>query len=237
VVVGPRVRIGARTIVSSHVVIECNTTIGKDNRIFPFAMIGAATPDLKFRGEPSTLEIGDHNTIREFTSLHRGTEAGGMVTRIGSGTLIMPYVHVAHDCTVGDHTILVNSTQLAGHCITEEYVTIEGLCGVQQFCRIGAHAFLAAGSRVERDVPPYSRVAGDRARLIDVNVIGLQRRGFAPETIAALRAALRTIFYSKLSREESLTAALEEHAGVAEVGRLVEFIRRSERGVVSRERD
>ena len=235
-VIGPQVRIGAGTVIDAHVVVECNTSIGRNNRIYPFAMVGAATPDLKFHGEPSRLEIGDDCIVREFTSLHRGTEVGGMLTRIGNGVLLMPYVHIAHDCTVGDHCIIVNSTQLAGHCVTEEYVTIEGLSGVQQFCRIGTHAFLAAGCRVERDVPPYSRVAGDRARLIDVNVIGLQRRGFKPETIAALRSALRTLFYSKLSREDAIKKVLEEHAQVGEVKRLTEFITKSERGVVGRER-
>jgi UDP-N-acetylglucosamine acyltransferase len=236
-VIGPNVRIGAETVVDAHVVIESNTTVGKRNRIFSFAAVGAATPDLKYRGEPSTLEIGDDTTIREFTSIHRGTAGGGMVTRIGSHVLVMPYAHVAHDCTVGDHCILVNSTQLAGHCVVEECAVIEGMCGVQQFCTVGAHAFLAAGAKVERDVPPYATVAGDRARLIGVNVIGLQRRGFAPETIAALKSAMRTIFYSRLQRDEALRKVLEEHGERPEVRRLVEFIANSKRGVVGRQRE
>jgi len=223
--------------VDAHTVIECNTTIGRRNRIFPFASVGAATPDLKFHGEPSTLEIGDDNTIREFTTIHRGTEVGGMVTRLGNHILLMPYTHIAHDCIVGDHCIITNSTQVAGHCIFDEHVTIEGMCGVQQFCHVGAHAFLAAGAKVERDVPPYARVAGDRAHLVGVNVVGLQRSGFSPETIAVLKAAMRTLFYSKLPREEALENVLREHGECAEVRRLADFIANSKRGVVSRERE
>jgi len=160
-----------------------------------------------------------------------------MVTRLGNHVLLMPYTHIAHDCLVGDHCIITNSTQVAGHCIFEEYVTVEGMCGVQQFCHVGAHAFLAAGAKVERDVPPYARVAGDRAHLVGVNVVGLQRRGFAPETIAMLKAAMRTLFYSKLAREEAVEKVLGEYGDVAEVRRLVDFIVNSKRGVVSCERE
>ncbi len=235
--IGPDVKICAGTIIGPSVVIECLTTIGQRNRIFPFAVVGAATPDLKFHGEPATLEIGDDNTIREFTSIHRGTAVGGMRTLIGNHVLIMPYVHIAHDCEIGDHCILVNSTQLGGHCVIEEFANLEGMSGVHQFCRIGAYALVAAGAKVAQDVPPYSMVAGDRARLAGVNEIGLQRRGFTPDSMSAIKAATRTLFFSKLLREEAIAKTLEEYGHLAEVRRLVDFINNSKRGVVGRERD
>ena len=173
-------RIGAATVIGPYAVIEGNTTIGARNHIFQFASIGAEPQDLKYHGEPSRLEIGDDNLIREFTTIHRGTEGGGMVTRIGNHVLVMNYVHVAHDCIIGDHCILANSTELAGHFVLEEWVVTAGMCGIHQFSRIGAHAMLAAGSKVAQDVPPYAMVAGDRARLVGVNAIGLERRGFRP---------------------------------------------------------
>jgi UDP-N-acetylglucosamine acyltransferase len=218
-------------------VIEGPTLIGADNQIFQFASIGAAPQDLKYHGEPSRLVIGDDNRIREFTTIHRGTEGGGMLTRIGNNVLIMNYAHIAHDCYVGDHSIIANSTELAGHCVLEEWVVTAGMCGVHQFSHIGAHAFVAAGSKVAQDVPPYAMVAGDRARLVGVNSTGLERRGFASETIAALKSAFRTLFYGKLLREEAIRQALSEHGHCAEVHRLVEFITQSERGVVGRDRD
>ena len=177
-------------MIGPYAVIEGHTTIGARNRIFQFASIGAAPQDLKYHGEPSRLEIGDDNRIREFTTIHRGTEGGGMLTRIGNHVLVMNYVHVAHDCLIGDHSILANSTEIAGHCVLEEWVVTAGMCGIHQFSRIGAHAMLAAGSKVAQDVPPYSMVAGDRARLVGINAVGLERRGFSPEVIAALRACL-----------------------------------------------
>jgi UDP-N-acetylglucosamine acyltransferase len=236
-VIGPRVRIGAETVIGPHAVIERNTTLGRRNRIYQFASIGSDTQDLKYRGEPSTLEIGDDNRIREFTSIQRGTEGGGMVTRIGNHVLVMNYVHVAHDCQIGDHVILANSTEIAGHCVIDEWANVAGMCGVHQFTQIGAHAFLAAGSMVSQDVPPYSMVAGDRARLVGVNEIGLERRGFPAATILALKSAIRKLFYSQLLREDAIRLVLEEHGAIAEVRRLVEFIQKSKRGVVSRERE
>ncbi len=236
-VIGPQVRIGARTVVGPYAVIEGDTTIGSGNHIFQFASVGAEPQDLKYRGEPSQLIIGDGNRIREFTTIHRGTEGGGMVTRIGNDVLLMNYVHVAHDCAIGDHSIIANSTELAGHCVLEEWVVTAGMCGIHQFSRIGGHAIVAAGSKVAQDVPPYSMVAGDRARLVGVNATGLERRGFKTETIAALRRAFRTLFYGKLLRDDAIRQVLEESGGVPEVRRLVDFIARSGRGVVGRERE
>ncbi len=230
-------RIGADTVVGPYAVIECNTTIGARNRIFPFASVGAAPQDLKYRGEPSRLEIGDDNRIREFTTIHRGTAGGGMVTRIGNHVLVMNYVHIAHDCQIGDHVILANSTEIAGHCRLEEWVVTAGMCGLHQFSHIGAHAMIAAGSMISQDVPPYAMVAGNRARLVGVNEIGLERRGFKAETIDAIKVAMRILFYSKLLRAEAIKQALAEYPKVAEVRRLVDFIRNSQRGVVGRERE
>lgn len=159
-VIGPGVRIGAGTTIGSHAVIEGNTIIGRRNRIWQFAAIGGEPQDLKFKGEPSTVEIGDDNLIREFVTIHRGTEGGAMATKVGNQVLLMTCVHVAHDCIVGDHAIVATGTGLAGHCAIEEFATLEGMVGLHQFCRVGAHAIVAAGSKVAQDVPPYAMVAG-----------------------------------------------------------------------------
>ena len=236
--IGPDVRIGSSTTVGPYAVIEGPATIGMRNQIFQFASIGAAPQDLKYHGEPSRLVIGDDNRIREFTTIHRGTEGGGMLTKIGNSVLIMNYAHIAHDCYVGDHAIIANSTELAGHCVLEEWVVTAGMCGIHQFSHIGAHAFVAAGSKVAQDVPPFAMVAGsERARLVGVNSTGLERRGVAPETIAALKSAFRTLFYGKLLRDEAIRQVLKEYGHCAEVHRLVEFITKSERGVVGRDRE
>jgi UDP-N-acetylglucosamine acyltransferase len=236
-VIGAAVRIGPDTEIGPYAVIEGNTTIGAGNRIFQFASVGADPQDLKYKGEASRLEIGDHNRIREFTTVHRGTAGGGMVTRIGNDVLLMNYTHVAHDCQIGDHAIIANSTEIAGHCVLEEWVVTAGMCGVHQFSRIGAHAFVAAGSKIAQDVPPYAMVAGDRARLVGVNTAGLERRGFDTETIVAIKSTFRTLFYSKLLRDEAIRQVLEEYAYITEVRRVVEFIVKSERGVVGRDRE
>ncbi len=236
-VIGAHVRIGARTVIGPYAVIEGDTTIGSGNRIFQFASVGAEPQDLKYRGERSRLVIGDDNRIREFTTIHRGTEGGGMETRIGNRVLLMNYAHVAHDCSIGDDSIIANSTELAGHCVLEEWVVTAGMCGVHQFSRIGAHAIVAAGSKVAQDVPPYAMVAGDRARLVGVNTTGLERRGFSPATIAALRGAFRTLFYGKLLRDEAMRRVLADAGEIAEVRRLVDFIAHSTRGVVGRKRE
>jgi UDP-N-acetylglucosamine acyltransferase len=237
-VIGARVQIGPETVIGPYTVIEGQTTIGAGNRIFQFASIGADPQDLKYQGEASRLEIGSHNRIREFTTIHRGTAGGGMVTRIGNHILLMNYSHVAHDCQIGDHAIIANSTEIAGHCVLEEWVVTAGMCGVHQFSRVGAHAFVAAGSKIAQDVPPYAMVAGgDRARLVGVNTTGLERRGFLPDTVAAIKSAFRTLFYGKLLRDEAIQQILDEHGHLAEVRRLVNFILKSERGVVGRDRE
>jgi UDP-N-acetylglucosamine acyltransferase len=238
VVIGAQVRIGPETVIGPYTVIEGRATIGARNQIFQFASLGAAPQDLKYHGEPSRLEIGDDNKIREFATIHRGTEGGGMVTRLGNGVLVMNYVHIAHDCIIGNHCILANSTELAGHCLLEDWVVAAGLCGVHQFSRVGQHAMLAAGSKIAQDVPPYALVRGDdRARLVGVNTIGLERRGFDAQTVAAIKRAFRTLFFSKLLREDAIAKVLEHDGAVPEVRCLIEFVQRSERGVVGRSRD
>ncbi len=236
-VIGPHVQIGAGTSIGPYAVIDSHTIIGKGNRIFQFASLGADPQDLKYHGEPSRLEIGDNNKIREFTTIHRGTEGGGMVTRIGNDVLLMNYVHVAHDCQIGDHSIIANSTEIAGHCMLEEWVVTAGMCGIHQFSRIGAHAIVAAGSKVAQDVPPYSMVAGDRARLIGINSVGLERRGFDTLTVTAIKSAYRTLFYGKLLREEAIKEILAQNGQIPEIRRLVDFITNSTRGVVGRDRE
>jgi UDP-N-acetylglucosamine acyltransferase len=236
-VIGPHVRIGAGSVIGPYAVIEGDTTIGARNRIFQFASVGADPQDLKYHGEPSRLEIGDDNRIREFTTIHRGTERGGMITRVGNNVLLMNYVHIAHDCQIGDRSIIANSTEVAGHCVLEEWVVTAGMCGIHQYGRIGAHAFIAAGSKISQDVPPFAMVAGDRARLVGVNTTGLERRGFAAEAIVALKGAFRTLFYGKLLRDDAIKQILEESGGFSEVRRLVDFITNSQRGVVGRDRE
>jgi UDP-N-acetylglucosamine acyltransferase len=237
-VIGPNVKIGAGTVIGPNAMIESNTTVGKRNRIWQFVAIGAEPQDLKFKGEPSVVEIGDDNMIREFATVHRGTEGGGMLTKIGSNTLVMTYAHVAHDCIIGDHVILAAETGLAGHCIIEDYAICEGQVGVHQFVRVGSHAIVAAGAKVAQDVPPYSMVAGmERARLVGVNTIGLQRRNFNPETISALKGALRMLFFSKMLRAEALAKTLEQYGSCPEVRQIVDFVKASKRGVVGRERE
>jgi UDP-N-acetylglucosamine acyltransferase len=230
--------VGAETVIGPYAVIESHTTIGRRNRIYQFASLGTPPQDLKYRGEDSTLEIGDDNQIFEFTTLHRGTEVGGMVTRVGNHVMLMNYVHIAHDCQLSDYVVIANSSGIAGHCVIEEWAIIEGMCGLHQFTQIGAHAIVAAGSKVAQDVPPFTMVAGaERARLVGINEIGLARREFKPETITALKAAVRTLFYSKLKRDEAIDKVLAGQGTLPEIRRLVTFIKQSKRGVVGRARD
>ena len=230
-VVGPHVRLGANTWVGAHAVLDGRTTIGARNRIFPYTSVGAVPQDLKYRGEPSTLRIGDANIVREYVSINPGTEGGGMETVIGSGCLFMVSSHVAHDCRLGDSVILANGVALAGHVTAENHAIVGGLAGVHQFVRLGESALCAAGAMVSKDVPPFCTVAGDRARLFGLNVIGLRRRGFPGETIRALRRAYRLLFLGGGSRLEHVAAVRAELGDVPEVERLVAFVAESTRGV------
>jgi len=235
-VVGAGVELGRGTLLDSHVVIDGNTRVGERNRFFPFSSIGLAPQDLKYRGENTLVEIGDRNVFREGTTVHRGTPGGGGLTRIGSSNLFMAQVHVAHDCQVGSHTIFANATALSGHVEVQDYATLGGLSGVHQFCRVGAHAFVGGATVATRDVLPFSLTVGNRARFLGLNLVGLRRRGFSPEAVAALKEACRRLAAPGLPLADALQRIEAEGAMTDEVRTLVEFVRSSKRGVVLRHR-
>jgi UDP-N-acetylglucosamine acyltransferase len=235
-VVGPQVRVGVGTVLMAHAVIDGDTTLGAGNRVFPFASIGLAPQDLKYRGEPSRVVIGDRNAIREFVTVHRGTEGGGGVTRIGSDNLFMTEAHVAHDCLVGDHTVFANAATLAGHVEVQDWAIIGAFSGVHQFCRVGAHSFVGGYTVVTKDVLPYSKTVGNRARIYGINVVGLTRRGFSREALAAIRRAFRVLLQSRLNTSAALARLEAEGPATPEVRALVEFIRSSRRGVILKRR-
>jgi UDP-N-acetylglucosamine acyltransferase len=230
-IIGSGVRIGAGTVVGPHVVIDGNTTIGSHNRIFPFASVGAIPQDLKYAGEDSELIIGSRNQIRECVTINRGTEGGGMVTALGDNNLLMAYSHVAHDCNIGNGVIMANATTLAGHVTMEDGSFIAGLGGVHQFCRVGRLAFIGAASVVVKDVPPFTTVQGDRARLVGLNLEGLKRKGFSKEQISSLKKAYRVLFRSGLILEEAIDTVRTQIPDDANIAILTEFLLASQRGV------
>jgi UDP-N-acetylglucosamine acyltransferase len=230
-VIGPDVVLGDQTSVGAHTVIEGPTRIGKRNRIFPFASVGSAPQDLKYANEPTTLEIGEGNTIREFATLNRGTVGGCGKTIVGSANLIMAYAHVAHDCTIGDSVVMANGATLAGHVIVQNHAIVGGLVAIHQHVRIGESAILGGGAMVVLDVPPFCMAVGDRARLHGLNLVGLRRRGFGKETIRRIRGAYRVLFQSGLSLSDALARLREEAAISPEVGRMVAFVAGSQRGI------
>ncbi len=224
-VIGEHVVLGPGVSLKSHVVIDGRTTIGERTCIFPFASIGHETQDLKYAGEPSLLEIGRDNTIREHVTINPGTTGGGMVTRVGNHCLLMVGAHVAHDCRIGDHVILVNNATLGGHVVIEDYAILGGLSAVHQFVRIGKHSMIGGMSGVERDVIPYGLVMGDRARLTGLNIIGMQRRGFSREDIQGLRNAYQFLFFSEGTLSDRVNEAADRFAGVAPAEDIIAFIR------------
>ena len=230
-VIGPKVKIGPGTRVGPHAVIEGRTTLGARNRVFQFASLGAVPQDLKYAGEDTELVIGDENQIREFTTLHIGTAGGGGVTRLGNRNLVMANSHVAHDCQVGNGCILVNSAALGGHVVVEDYVIISGLTAVHQFTRIGKHAFVAGGAMVVMDVPPYCMAQGDRAELVGLNTVGLERHGFTEGQIGRIKEAYKILFRSKLQVTEALARLKAEYGGNPEIDHMVNFIEQSKRGL------
>jgi UDP-N-acetylglucosamine acyltransferase len=230
-VIGAGVKIGKGSRIHSHASIQGNTTLGEGNVVFPFATIGSVPQDLKYRGEPSQLIIGDRNTIREYVSLNPGTSGGGMVTRVGDQNLLMMYCHIAHDCSVGNRNVIANGATLGGHVAIEDFVIVGGLVGVHQFVRIGTGAILGAGSMVSKDVPPYCNATGDRARLRGLNLEGLKRRGVDKSVIDILRKAYRLAFHSKLRTDAALQAIRRELPAIPEVEKFVSFIAQSSRGV------
>jgi UDP-N-acetylglucosamine acyltransferase len=230
-VIGPNVELGAGTTVGPHSVIEGRTRIGERNRVFQFASVGAQPQDLKYAGEDSELHIGDENLIREFTTLHKGTAGGGGVTRIGNGNLFMAYSHVAHDCQVGNGCVFANSATLGGHVEIGDHVILGGLAAVHQFTRIGRHAFIAGGSMVVMDVPPYCTAQGDRAELVGINSVGLARHGFSEEQIGQIKDAYRVLFRSKLPLDEALERLRTDFGGSPEIEVLLAFVASSKRGL------
>ncbi len=231
-VIGAGVEIGDGTTIGPHVVIEGTTRIGRDNRIFQFASIGAIPQDKKFGGESSELIIGDRNLIREFVTLNRGTGEGGGATRIGSDNWIMAYVHVAHDCVVGNHTVFSNNATLAGHVAVGDYAILSGFSGVHQFCRIGAHAFVGMGCLVNGDVPPFVMVAADYGRPRGINAEGLKRRGFDADRIAAIKRAYRTLYLGNRSLADARAELAAMAADSKDVAVMLDFIEASERPLV-----
>lgn len=232
-VIEANVQIGADTVISSHVVIKGPTRIGKNNRIYQFASLGEIPQDKKYAGEPTRLEIGDNNEIREYCTMNRGTEQGGGLTSIGNDNWLMAYTHFAHDCHVGNHTIFANGASLAGHVNIDDYVILGGFSLVHQFCSMGAYSFSGAGSVIFKDVPPYVTVWGNRAESFGLNKEGLKRNGFSPETIRILYQAYKIIYKQGFTVEEALLELRKLAAICPEVNPLVEFLeKRSARGIV-----
>ncbi|KMY86869.1 Acyl-[acyl-carrier-protein]-UDP-N- acetylglucosamine O-acyltransferase [Candidatus Paraburkholderia calva] len=235
-IVGAHIVIGAGTTVGSHSVVEGHTTIGRENRIGHYASIGGRPQDMKYKGEPTRLEIGDRNTIREFTTLHTGTAQDQGVTSIGSDCWIMAYVHVGHDCRLGNHVIMSSNAQLAGHVFVDDHAIVGGMSGVHQFVRIGAHSMLGGASALVQDVPPFVIAAGNKAEPHGINVEGLRRRSFGPEAISALRQAYRIVYKSGLSLEEAKVQLAELGVaggeGDAPVKDFLDFIVTSQRGII-----
>jgi UDP-N-acetylglucosamine acyltransferase len=234
-VVGPAVRIGADTVLMSHVVVSGRTTIGRGNRIFPFCSIGGIPQDKKYGGEDTELVIGDGNTVRESCTISIGTAQGGGVTRLGSDNWIMAYAHIAHDCVIGDHTILANNATLAGHVTLGDWVIMGGMSAIHQFCAMGPHSMAAGGSIVLRDVPPFVICSGNPAEPHGINTEGLKRRGFDAETINALRRAYRTLYKNGLTTAEAVKAladSTDEAASSSTLTLFQEFVQNSQRGIV-----
>ena len=232
-VIGSGVTIGAGTIIGPHVVIQGPCKIGRDNHIFQFSSIGEAPQDKKYQGEPTELEIGNGNIIREFVTLNRGTEDGLGKTVIGSDNLFMAYSHVAHDCIVGDHCIFANAASLSGHVEVGNHAILGGFTSVHQFTQIGTRAFCGLGSVVTQDIPPFSTAAGNRARVIGINKEGLKRKGFSAELIRALHKSFRQLLRSKGSKKDATEKLESLCAEFPEVEEFVSFVNNSKRGIAS----
>jgi UDP-N-acetylglucosamine acyltransferase len=231
-VIGADVEIGEGTWIGPHVVIQGPTKIGRDNKIFQFASLGAEPQDKKFKGEPTRLEIGDRNVIREFCTFNRGTAQDRSLTCIGHDNLFMAYVHIAHDCIVGNHTIFANNASLAGHVTVEDYVIFGGFSGVFQSCRVGANSFASMGAMIDKDVPPFVKVSGYYAKPYGLNTVGLKRRGYETEKMLELRRAYKTIYRKGLTVKQALESLQEMVGRCPEVQLFIDFIRGSARGII-----
>lgn len=230
--VGDNVTIADGVRLDSHVVVDGKTTVGKDTRIYPFVSIGLAPQDLKYGGEPTAVEIGERNHIREFVTIHRGTAGGGGVTRIGSDNLLMAQAHVAHDCQLGSNIIMANAATLAGHVEIADRASVGAYSGVHQFCRVGYEAFIGGYSVVVKDAPPFAIIQGNHAKCYGLNRLGLKRRGYSKETIEKLNHAYHLYLSAKLNTTQAIERIRQEITDCKEVDLLVEFIEASKRGVV-----
>ena len=232
-VIGADVELGQECHLVSHVAIEGPTRIGVDNGIFPFASIGMAPQDISYAGEPTRLEIGDHNEIREFVTINRGTVKGGGLTKVGDYNLIMAYTHIAHDCQVGSHIIMANAATLGGHVVVEDWANVGALSPVHHFVRIGTHSIIGGGSTITRDVLPFSKTSAERGtQAYGLNAVGLERRGFTKERIKKLHHAYRVLLASKLNTTQAIEKLKAEADRGEDVDMLIRFIESSERGVI-----
>ena len=230
-VVGPNVKLGPNNVLAAHAVVTGHTTMGAGNRVFPHAVVGGIPQDLKYRGEPTRLEIGDRNTFRECVTVNLGTVGGGGVTVIGNGCLLMAYSHVGHDCHIGDGAIIANAVALAGHVIVEDHVHLSGNAAVHQFCRLGRLSFVAGLTGVAMDVPPYCMVSGARAELAGLNTVGLQRAGMGEEQLGRVKQAYKIVFRSNLGLAEAVAQLEAELGAHAEIAHFVAFVKASQRGI------
>jgi UDP-N-acetylglucosamine acyltransferase len=231
-IVGEHVEIGEGSWIGAHVVLDGRVRIGRRNRIFHFASIGAPPQDKKYAGEPTAVEIGDDNTIREYVTMNRGTALDAGVTRVGNENWIMAYVHFAHDCQIGSKTIFANACQLAGHVTVGDWAIFGATTLVHQFVHVGAHAFTGMGTYLPQDLPPYVTAAGNMARPYGINSEGLKRRGFSPDAIQGLKRAYRTLYRSGLGLEEARRALESQVAACPPVGAILEFLAGSKRGII-----
>ncbi|WP_417761066.1 acyl-ACP--UDP-N-acetylglucosamine O-acyltransferase [Shewanella sp.] len=230
--IGPDVVIGDNCWISSHVVVKGPTVIGKGNKIYQFASVGEDCQDKKYAGEPTRLEIGDNNVIRESVTIHRGTVQDEGLTKIGSNNLLMAYVHVAHDCVVGNNVIMANNASIAGHCRVDDWAILGGMTGVHQFVHIGPHAFTAGCSLVLQDVPPFVMASGQAASPRGLNFEGMKRRGFSKESQQALRRAYKTLYRSSMTVDEAIVALQDDIANDEQVKMFIDFVTSSKRGII-----
>jgi len=232
-IIGPEVEIGAGTKMMAHVFVEGPTWIGEGNLFFPYSTVGVASQDLKYKGERSETRIGHRNKIREFVTIHRGTQGGGLLTSIGDDNLLMAYVHVAHDVRVANSTVLANGVTLGGHVIVEDWAVVGAFTGVHQYCRVGKHAMVGGYSVLTQDVLPYSMTVSTREiRVFGANKTGLERRGYSSATIEALQQAFRLLTHAKLNTSQAVARIRQDVEGVPEVEEVLSFLEGSERGVV-----
>ena len=230
--IGEHVEIGDDSRIGPHVVITGHTRLGRGNRVFQFCSLGEEPQDKKYAGEPTRLEIGDHNTIREFCTFNTGTAQDDGITRLGDHNWIMAYVHIAHDCQVGNHTIFANNATLAGHVHVGDYAILGGFTGVHQFCRVGAHVMIGIAAVIRQDIPPYLTVAGNPAAPFGINSEGLKRRGFGGDALAAIKRAYKTLYKSGLSFDEARAAIAADAVTVAELKPLADFLAEPGRGII-----